>query len=145
MARAYSDDLRRKLVESHAAGKGSVEELAGRFGVSARWAWKVMASYKRTGTAVRTPQSRHGVVPMAVQEPVRRLLEARPDMVLREVQVELSKVGHSISIPQLWRVVKRLGLRLKKSRSTPPSGTQKKTGVDGKSSSRSSAPSRQRN
>ena len=109
MARAYSDDLRRKLVESHAAGKGSVEELADRFGVSARWAWKVMAAYKRSGTAVRTPQSRHGAVPMPIQEPVRRMLEARPDMVLREIQAELAAGGHRISVAQLWRVVKKLG------------------------------------
>ena len=139
MARAYSDDLRRKLVESHAAGKGSVEELADRFGVSARWAWKVMAAYKRSGTAVRTPQSRHGVVPMAIQEPVRRMLEARPDMVLREIQAELAAGGHRISVAQLWRVVKKLGLRLKKSRSTPPSAIRKKTANAARPSSKSSA------
>ena len=139
MARAYSDDLRRKLVESHAAGKGSVEELADRFGVSARWAWKVMAAYKRSGTAVRPPQSRHGVVPMAIQEPVRRMLEARPDMVLREIQAELAAAGHRISVAQLWRVVKKLGLRLKKSRSTPPSATAKRTATAAKRSFRPSA------
>ena len=116
--------------------RGSVEELADRFGVSARWAWKVMSSYKRTGTAARTPQSRHGVVPMPVQEPVRRLLQAQPDLVLREVQAELHKLGHSISLPQLWRVVRRLGLRLKKSRSTPANATAKRTASAAKSSSR---------
>ena len=139
MARAYSDDLRRKLVESHAAGKGSVEELADRFGVSARWAWKVMAAYKRSGTSVRPPQSRHGAVPMAIQEPVRRMLEARPDMVLREIQAELAAVGHGISVAQLWRVVKKLGLRLKKSRSTPPSAIRKKTANAARPSSKSFA------
>jgi transposase len=139
MARAYSDDLRRKLVESHAAGKGSVEELADRFGVSARWAWKVMSAYKRSGITERTPQRRHGVVPMAVQEPVLALLQLRPDMVLRELQAELATTGHRISIAQLWRVVKKLGLRLKKSRSMPPSATRKETGSAAKPSSRQSA------
>lgn len=139
MARAYSDDLRRKLVESHAAGKGSVEELADRFGVSARWAWKVMAAYKRHGTTARPSQRRHGVVPMAVQEPVLALLKRRPDMVLREVQAELAAAGHRISVPQLWRVVKGLGLRLKKSHSTPPSATRKKIAAAVKPSSKSSA------
>ena len=139
MARAYSDDLRSKLVESHAAGKGTVEELADRFGVSARWAWKVLSAYKRTGTTVRTPQSRHGVVPMAVQEPVLAMLKRRPDMVLREVQAELAEAGHRISVPQLWRVVKGLGLRLKKSRSTPPSAIRKRIAAGAKPSSKSSA------
>jgi transposase len=41
MARAYSDDLGRKLLEAHAAGKGRLRELAERFGVSVAWAWKV--------------------------------------------------------------------------------------------------------
>lgn len=126
-------------MESHAAGKGSVEELADRFGVSARWAWKVMAAYKRHGTTARSPQRRHGVVPMAVQEPVLALLKRRPDMVLREVQAELAAAGHRISVPQLWRVVKGLGLRLKKSHSTPPSATRKKIAAAVKPSSKSSA------
>ena len=34
MGRAYSDDLRRKLLEAHGAGKGTLRELAERFGVS---------------------------------------------------------------------------------------------------------------
>ena len=144
MARAYSDDLRRKLVESHAAGKGSVEELADRFGVSARWAWKVMSAYKRSGSTERAPQRRHGVVPMAVQEPVLALLQRRPDMVLRELQAELSASGHRISIAQLWRVGKKLGLRLKKSRSTQPSATRKKTATAAKPSSRPSAGQRRK-
>jgi transposase len=139
MARAYSDDLRKKLVESYAAGKGTVEELADRFGVSARWAWKVMSAYKRSGTANRPPQSRHGKQPMSVDEPVLAMVRRQPDMVLREMQAELATSGHRISIPQLWRVAKRLGLVLKKSRSTPPSATPKRTAAGAKSSSERSA------
>ena len=139
MARAYSDDLRRKLVESYAAGKGTVEELADRFGVSGRWAWKVMSAHKRTGTAVRLPQSRYGKKPMAVDEPVLAMVRRQPDLVLREMQAELAGAGHRISIPQLWRVVKRLGLVLKKSRSTPPNATPKTIAASAKSSSKSSA------
>lgn len=131
-------------MESHAAGKGSVEELADRFGVSARWAWKVMAAFKRNGTTERPPQRRYGVVPMAVQEPVRALLQRRPDMVLREVQAELAAAGHHISIAQLWRVVQGLGLRLKKSRSTPRSATRKKIAVAARPSSKSSAKRRRK-
>lgn len=126
-------------MESHAAGKGSVEDLANRFGVSARWAWKVMAAYKRSGTAARPRQRRHGVAPMAVQKPVLAMLQRRPDMVLREMQAELAAAGHSISVPQLWRVVKGLGLRLKKSRSTPPNATRKKISASAKPSSKASA------
>ena len=34
MARAYSDDLRCKLLEAYEAGRGSLQELAKPFGVS---------------------------------------------------------------------------------------------------------------
>src|ERR1700738_5680124 len=61
MPRAYSsDDLRKKLLEAHGAGKGTLHELAERFGVSVPWAWKVSAAHSRSGTTQRQPQSRHG-------------------------------------------------------------------------------------
>jgi len=53
MARPYSDDLRRKLLERFDQGKGNLSELAGRFGVSLGWAWKVSAARKRTGRMER--------------------------------------------------------------------------------------------
>lgn len=125
MARAYSDDLRRKLLEAHLAGKGTLAELAGRFGVSDRWAWKVSSEYRRTGSMARTPQRRYGVVANRVDDRIRGLVDKKPDIVLRELQAELKADGRSISIPPLWRTLRRLGLRLKKSRSTPASATPK--------------------
>ncbi|MBS1823472.1 MAG: transposase [Acidobacteria bacterium] len=139
MARAYSDDLRKKLIESYLAGKGTVEELADSFGVSGRWAWKVMSAYKRNGTADRPPQSRHGKRPMAVDGAVLAMVRRQPDLVLREMQAELAGSGHRISVPQLWRVVKRLGLVLKKSRSTPPNAIRRRTAASAKPSSKRSA------
>ena len=59
---------------------------------------------------------------------VAALLKAKPDLVLRELQDELERTtGMRISHTQMWRV-RELGLRLKKSRSTPPSETPKRTG-----------------
>ncbi len=128
MARAYSDDLRRKLLAAHAAGKGTLVELAERFGVSVAWAWKVSASRSRTGSAERPPQSRHGRRSRVDPAQVAALVKAKPDLVLRELQDELErKSGIRISHTQMWRVVRELGLRLKKSRSTPPNGTRKRT------------------
>src|SRR3972149_1730403 len=56
MARAYSNDLRRKLLEAHDRGEGSLRELAGRFGVSGPWAWKISAQRLRTGQTQRVEQ-----------------------------------------------------------------------------------------
>lgn len=140
MARAYSDDLRKKLLDAHAAGKGTLRELAERFGVSVGWAFKVSAAKRQTGSALRMPQRR---APSRIDgERVRRLIENKPDIILRELQAELGRAGQPISLAHMARVVKQLGLRLKKSRSTPPSVIPKPTGSGAKRSSLSSARSR---
>lgn len=143
MARAYSDDLRRKLLEAHAAGKGTLRELAERFGVSVPWAWKVSAARKRSGAVERAPQSRHGRPSRVDRARVKALLKAKPDLVLRELREELERTtGVAVSQTQMWRVVRELGLRLKKSRSMPPSATPKRTGSGAKPSSTGSGRSR---
>jgi transposase len=50
MARPYSDDLRRKLLEAFDQGKGSLSELAEDFGVSLGWAGDKEA-YRADGEA----------------------------------------------------------------------------------------------
>ena len=135
MARAYSDDLRRKLLEAHAAGKGTLRELAERFGVSVPWAWKVSAAHKRSGVVERPPQSRHGRRSRVDRAQVMALLKSKPDLVLRELREELERTtGVAVSHTQMWRVVRELGLRLKKNRSTPPSETPKRTARGAQSS-----------
>ncbi len=65
------------------------------------------------------------------------ILCSHPDATLVELQAELeNKTGLRVSTQHLWRVVKRLGFRLKKSHSTPKSGTRKRTASGVKSSSR---------
>ena len=144
MARSYSDDLRRKLLEAYDQGKGSLAELAEQFCVSLAWAWKISAARKRTGK-VEQPAYRHGPKSRVDEQVLSDLLRAHPDMTLPELQRELSnKSGLHFSTQHLWRVLKRMGFRLKKSRSTPKSGTRKPTAVAARSSSRPSARSRRR-
>jgi len=59
MAKAYSNDMRRELLEAYDRGEGTFQELAERFGVSTPWAWKISAQRRRTGQIERTEQ-RHG-------------------------------------------------------------------------------------
>jgi hypothetical protein len=49
MTRAYSDDLRRKLLEAFDQSKESLGELADRFAVCLGWTWKVSDARSRTG------------------------------------------------------------------------------------------------
>jgi transposase len=136
MARPYSDDLRRKLLATYDEGKGSLSELAERFGVSLAWAWKISATRKRTGRMER-PSYRPGAKRRIDEQALAELLRSHADATLVELQAELeSKTGLRVSTQHLWRVVKRLGFRLKKSHSTRKSGTRKKTASGAKSSSR---------
>src|SRR3989304_5768690 len=57
MAKAYSNDLRRKLLEAHDRGEGSLRELAERFGVSSPYAGKISAQRRRTGQVERGGQN----------------------------------------------------------------------------------------
>ena len=121
MAKAYSDDLRRKLLQAHDRGEGSLRELAKRFGVSVPWAWKISSQRRRSGQMERVEQ-RHGPpsrMTAAVQASLRGLVRHQPDATLRELQQRLwasERVG--VSFQHLWRVLQNMGLRLKKSRST---------------------------
>ena len=136
MARPYSDDLRRKLLEAFDQGKGSLSELAEDFGVSLGWAWKVSASRKRTGRMER-PSYRPGAKRRIDEQALAGLLGSHADATLLELQAELeNRTGLRVSTQHLWRVVKRLGFRLKKSHSTLRNGTRKKIVSDAKSSSR---------
>ena len=140
MARAYSDDLRRKVLSAYAAGKGTMRELAVRFDVSYGWVLKIAASERRSGSYKRVPQRR---APSRIDAAlIRRLVEAQPDIVLVELQGKAAEQGVRASTVHLWRILAKLGLRLKKSHSTPPSAIPKRTARSAKSTSRRSARSR---
>lgn len=129
MARTYSDDLRRKLAEAYAAGKGTQSELAERFGVSLGWVEKVFRQRRRTGRIERVEQ-RHGPlsrVTPAVERCLRDQLREVSDRTLADLQQGLwERERVRLSVVQLWRVLKRMKLRLKKSHFTPPNKTAKK-------------------
>ena len=129
MGKAYSDDLRRKLLEAHDRGEGSLRELAQRFGVSVPYAWKISRQRRRTGQIERV-QQRHSPrsrMTPEVQSSLRGLLRQQLDSTLRELQQRLGERAKvKVSVQHLWRVLQRMGWRLKKSRSTPKSRTRSK-------------------
>lgn len=121
MAKAYADDLRRKLLQAHDRKQGSLRVLAERFGVSAGWAWKISAMRRRTG-AMERPQQRHGPVSRvtpAIAGRLRSLVRGQPDVTLAELQQQLERdAGLHLSIGRLWLALQNMGLRRKKSHST---------------------------
>jgi transposase len=145
MAQAYGDDLRRKFLLAYDQGEETLEELASRFLVSVGWAKKISAQRNRSGQAerIRHQPGRKPHAGIEAQQKVMAWVSAKPDLTLSEIQMKLSaEAGVQLSLPQIWHLLGKLGLRLKKSRSMPASEIRKPTASSAKSSSRISARSR---
>jgi transposase len=127
MAKAYSNDLRLKIIEAHQQGEGSLEELADQFHVSVGWAKLVSATFRRTGSAERPAAGKRGrrsKFTAEVQQRVREWIAAQPDLTLHELQRKMrEELVLAASIGRLWKLLGEMELRFKKSRSTPPSKT----------------------
>jgi transposase len=123
MARAYEDDLRRKIFLAHESGRGSFRTLAGVFGVSLGYVEKIFRQRARSGQKERVrhrpgPKSR---VSAEVQGRMTELIAAHSELTIAEVRERIAAdtgVTMSWSLVRVWIV--RLGLRLKKSRSSAP-------------------------
>jgi transposase len=147
MARAYEDDLRRKIFEAHTKGHGSFRKLAAVFCVSVGYVEKIFRQRQSSGQPerVRYRPGPKSLLTPEVSARIATLVEAHPDLTVAELRERLaleSGVKMSWSMVRLW--VGRLGLRLKKNRSTPSSGIRKPTASVAKSSSSVSASSRRR-
>jgi transposase len=104
----YSDDLRRKLVESWLTGEHTQIELAELFHVSLGWVEKVLRRWRESGDTAAAP-FHHGRYPLVSPERVRRLVARHDDATLAELGRRLR-----VSAPTLCRYLQRLGLPRKK-------------------------------
>jgi transposase len=114
-------------LEAHQRGQGSLPNLAERFAVSLGWAKKISATLRSTGKMERPPGGRRGPaskMTAEVQEDLRNWIGKQSDLTLVELQERLWKQRKlEVSVGRLWTALRDMGLRLKKSRSTPPSKT----------------------
>jgi transposase len=137
MGKPYGDDLRCKLLFAYDQGEGELADLAARFSVSLGWAKKISAQRNRTGKAERVPHQpgRKPRVGAADRQLVLDWVAAQPDLTLVEIQAKLqAEAGITLGVPRVWRLLRKLKVRLKKSRSTPRSGTPKPIENSAKSS-----------
>ncbi len=143
MGQAFSDDLRRRILQTYERENISQSALAQRFGVSYDYVKKIRKQQLRSGQMERTPQSRHGRVSQVtgeVQQQLRAEVRQQADVTLRELQERIQKAsGVGLSQSLLWLWLQKLGLGRKKNRSMPKSGTRKRTGSGVRSSGKSSA------
>jgi transposase len=121
--------------------------LAQRFGVSFEYVRKIGRHFRRSGRMERVPQSRRGRlsrVTDAVKERLRGWLREQPDLTEAELRERLAGSGVQVSKSRVGQVLRQMGLRRKKSRSTPPSAIPRPTSSGAKSSLQPSPRSRRR-
>jgi len=91
MARAYCDELRRRILQADAQEEGSEAGLARRFCVSVSYVKKLRRQLRHTGKMERVahPPGRQPKFTEPVREQLRRWLEQQPDLTLAERQEQL--------------------------------------------------------
>ena len=145
MAQPYSDDLRCKFLEAYEAGAGSLQKLAAQFRVSFGYSKKIRGQQLQTGQKERPARSHHGPISRltaTVREGLREWLQEQPDLTEAELRDRLQTSGVAVCKSRVGQVLREMGLRRKKNRSTPRNATPRRTNNGGKRSPKDSARSR---
>jgi transposase len=119
--KAYSTDLRQKIIETYESERISQRQLAQRFRVAPSFIIKLLKQYRETGDLA--PKSRPGRprgLNEAQMETVQALVEANPDWTLDELRAAVAQTcGVTVSQATMCRVMKRLQFTRKKKPFTP--------------------------
>jgi transposase len=110
--RAYSIDLRERVLMDWDAGLGT-HAVARKYRVSPEWVRKLRRQRETTGD-IAPRRGKTGPKPKLDEhaERITELVHQSPDATLNELR---QKLGLEVSLVTLWRVLKKLGLVLKKS------------------------------
>lgn len=125
--KAYSDDLRRKIVAAYERGRQSQREIAELFGVSPATVRNYLRRKRERGSPDALPRA--GGAPAridnAARAGLRQLIASSPDATLDEAREHLAReAGVSVGLSAVCRALAKMGLPRKKSRSTPASATR---------------------
>lgn len=119
--KAYTYDLRQKIVDAVDNKLGTNKEIAKMFGVHESYLYKLLRQRHETGDLSPLP---HGGGATRKLDDVglgvlKKLIQAQPDAILEELQQRLKqKAKCDVSITTVWRGVEKLKMTVKKD--TPP-------------------------
>ena len=111
--RAYSLDLRQRVMKAYDEGKWTVGQIAERFKVGEWWVHKLKRQRQRDGH-IAPRKGKVGKPRSLVPEQVNRLeryVDAHPDVTLEQMR---EKLGVACTIITIHNTLRRLGYRLKK-------------------------------
>lgn len=114
--KAYSTDLRQKIIETYEHERISQRQLAQRFRVAPSFIIKLLKQYRETGDLAPKPRpGRPRELNEAQMETVQALVEANPDWTLDELRAKVAQTcGVTVSRSTMCRVMKRLQFTRKK-------------------------------
>jgi len=116
--KAYSIDLREKVLQAVDKGDSTISEVAKIFNVSTRWITKLKKQRRDTGSIA--PLGHGGGMQSKFQgedlEKLEKLVTSQPDITLQEI---LEKTKVDASIMSVHRNLKKLGFRKKNNRYVP--------------------------
>ena len=141
---AYSIDLRQKILRACERQLGSQRTVADIFGVSLAFVEKVLRQYRTTGDLAPKPHAggQKARLDATAQAVVQRLVGANPDATLEELCTGVAaETGVRVSVPTMCRVLQRLRLPRKKSRSRRRNATPRASNKRGRAISNGSRPS----
>jgi transposase len=113
MARAYSQDLRDRVLSAYDRGMPT-KEIAEAFEVSRSWARRVKQTRREQGRTTPLPRGGARVVKIDMKR-LAELVGKKPDSTLRELQEQLEVECCETTV---CRALRRLNLTFKKKRST---------------------------
>lgn len=120
--KAYSLDLRQKIVESYEAGSITQRALAAQFRVSTFFVVKVLGLHRR-GEQLQAKRRGGRVKPLLtseMREYLRTELAVQNDLSLSELSHRINeRFGLRVSPPTLCRALQHMNLRRKKRQSLP--------------------------
>jgi transposase len=129
--KAYSQDLRERVVRACDEQRGTRQQIADLFGVSTSWVRRLLQRRRTTGSFAAKPHA-GGAVKMDQERRDRLVLLVReqPDATLAELQDRLAAPVHRSTIA---RTLLRLALTVKKKSAAPPSRSARTCGTSGPS------------
>jgi len=116
--KAYSPDLCAKIARAYDEGEGSQRQLARRFRVSLAFIQKMRRRQRATGepAATRHTGGRQPLLDSDSLALIARLIREQNDLTLQELCERVSdERGVRVSVPTMYRALRRLGLPHKKS------------------------------
>jgi transposase len=124
--KAYSLDLRQKILRAYDQRLGSQRAIAALFGVSQSFVEKLLRRRRTTGDIAPRCHAggRRAICNETALAGIRSLVQEQPDATLAELcERLLAQQGLRVSVPTMGRLVIALSLPRKKSRSTPANRT----------------------